>query len=435
MSSKKIKSQLQDFLQFKNGKSSPERSELGQIPVYGSNGIIGSADTYNSNENTIVVGRVGSYCGSVHLSKKKCWVSDNAIICLSKNERESLYWYYYLKQCNLNQFRSGSGQPLLNQSTLNSIECEIPNLQETRIKAGLILERFDELIARNQRINQTLEEMAQAIFKSWFVDFDPVKAKAQIIAQGGSEQDANLAAMEVISGKTRDQLAALQKINPEQYTQLHTTASLFPSAFEDSELGEIPEGWEASTIGNEVKIVGGGTPSTKNPEYWDDGIHHWTTPKDLSNATSKVLINADRKITDEGLATISSGLLPKNTVLMSSRAPVGYLALAKIPVAINQGYIAMICDKKITPEFTLLWANSMMDEIKQRASGTTFPEISKTNFRVIPVIVPTDEILNLFTSKVKPIYEQIETNEIAKNYLKEIRDGLLPKLLSGEIEV
>lgn len=435
MSSKKIKSQLQDFLQFKNGKSSPERSELGQIPVYGSNGIIGSADTYNSNENTIVVGRVGSYCGSVHLSKKKCWVSDNAIICLSKNERESLYWYYYLKQCNLNQFRSGSGQPLLNQSTLNSIECEIPNLQETRIKAGLILERFDELIARNQRINQTLEEMAQAIFKSWFVDFDPVKAKAQVIAQGGSEQDANLAAMQIISGKTRDQLAALELTHPEHYTQLHTTASLFPSAFVDSELGEIPEGWEASTIGNEVKIVGGGTPSTKNPEYWVGGIHHWTTPKDLSNATSKVLINTDRKITDEGLATISSGLLPKNTVLMSSRAPVGYLALAKIPVAINQGYIAMVCDQKITPEFALLWANSMMDEIKQRASGTTFPEISKTNFRVIPVVVPTDEILNLFTTKVKPIYDQIETNELAKNYLAEIRDGLLPKLLSGEIEV
>src|SRR5690606_29112217 len=108
-------------------------------------------------------------------------------------------------------------------------------------------------------INQTLEEMAQAIFKSWFVDFDPVKAKAQVIAQGGSEQDANLAAMQIISGKTRDQLAALEHTHPEQYTQLHTTARLFPSAFVDSELGEIPEGWEVASLGEYVSIKRGGS--------------------------------------------------------------------------------------------------------------------------------------------------------------------------------
>ncbi len=98
---------------------------------------------------------------------------------------------------------------------------------------------------------------------------------------------------------------------------------------QESELGEIPEGWGVSQIGDEVTVVGGGTPSTKNPEFWEDGTINWTTPKDLSNQVDKVLIDTDRRITQAGLNRISSGLLPVDTVLMSSRAPVGYLASPK----------------------------------------------------------------------------------------------------------
>src|SRR5690554_7116104 len=236
--------------------------------------------------------------------------------------------------------------------------------------------------------------MARAIFKSWFVDFEPVKAKIAALEAGGSEEDALLAAMQAISGKGEAELTRLQPEQPEQYAELRATAELFPSAMQDSELGEIPEGWVVSQIGDEVTVVGGGTPSTKNPIFWEGGRISWTSPKDLSNLADKVLVETERKITEAGLAKISSGLLPINTVLMSSRAPVGYLAMAKIPVAVNQGYIAMKCEKVLSPEFVVQWCEAHMDEIKSRASGTTFAEISKKNFKIIPVVVPPESLMS-----------------------------------------
>lgn len=284
-------------------------------------------------------------------------------------------------------------------------------------------------IELNRQTNQTLEHIAQAIFKSWFADFEPTRAK---IAAKQTGQDPERAAMATISGKT---LEDLDQLSPEQQKQLKTTAALFPDALVDSELGEIPEGWEWSEIGNEVAVVGGGTPSTKKEEFWEGGHINWTSPKDMSNLTDKVLLETDRKITEAGLAKISSGLLPINTVLMSSRAPVGYLAISKIPIAINQGYIAMKCEDRLTPEYIVQWADSVMDDIKQRASGTTFAEISKKNFKIIPVIVPEKEVVSEFSQIATGLYEKITEalNEVKS--LTETRDALLPRLLSAEMEL
>src|SRR5690554_483926 len=136
MSAEFISAPLSEYLRFKNGKSSPDRDDEAPFPVYGSNGLIGHADKINSDQNTIIIGRVKSYCGSVHFSAKPCWVSDNAIICTSKNPEDSLFWYYFLTFSDLNQYRSGSGQPLLNQGTLNSISCEVPRALTERIRIG-----------------------------------------------------------------------------------------------------------------------------------------------------------------------------------------------------------------------------------------------------------------------------------------------------------
>ncbi len=293
--------------------------------------------------------------------------------------------------------------------------------------------------------------MAQALFKSWFVDFDPVKAKisakdAWINLHGAIPatdspvyadyaQSLCAAAMSVISGKTTAQLEAFATQNPKQYQSLKATADLFPDAMQESELGDVPEGWEVSEIGKEVTVVGGGTPSTKTPEYWENGTNHWTTPKDLSGLSDKIITDTERKITDAGLAKISSGLLPVDTVLMSSRAPVGYLALAKVPIAINQGHIAMKCEKVLTPEYVIQWCDSVMHEIKQRASGTTFAEISKKNFNVIPVIVPKHEIVTAYSKVVGDVYQGIENNVMENQSLTQLRDTVLPKLLSGELSV
>jgi len=323
---------------------------------------------------------------------------------------------------------TGSTFPNVGKDLLNNFEIQTVSKVEAILISDLLV-GLENKIEINRQINQTLEEIAQTIFKSWFVDFEPVKAKMAAKEKG---QDPQRAAMLAISGKTEE---AFEQLSPEQKRSLAETATLFPEAMQDSELGEIPEGWEVSRIGNEVDVFGGGTPSTKKKEFWDGGIFHWTTPKDLSGISEKIICNTPRKITKAGLKQISSGLLPVNTVLMSSRAPVGYLAITKVPIAINQGYIAMVCNKKLTPEYILQWANSTMDDIKQRASGTTFAEISKRNFKVIPIIIPTTDVLYEYSKFGNEFYNLTYENMKTIEQLSQIRDLILPKLLSGEIKL
>lgn len=308
------------------------------------------------------------------------------------NIADSEFIYYFFKSHqgryellkNASQVGTpGIGQPL---TSLKNIEIKLPSLGEQR-KIAKILSDLDDKIHINNQINQTLESIAQALFKSWFVDFDPVRAKIAAKQEG---KDAELAAMCAISGKSEIEL---QQMAEDDFAALRATAALFPDGLVESELGEVPKGWEVSTVGEQVQTVGGGTPSTKNVDFWDDGIHYWTTPKDLSNLTDKILLNTERKITDAGLKKISSGLLPKDTVLMSSRAPVGYLALSKIEVAINQGYIAILPNMKYSAEYLIQWCEANMAEIKGRASGTTFQEISKKNFREISFVCPDDKVV------------------------------------------
>lgn len=162
---------LEDIADFKNGKSSPDRNDTSNYHVFGSNGIIGRADQYNSPEGTVIVGRVGSYCGSVYFSKNKCWVTDNAIIGLPSENTDARFLYYLLLNLNLNNHRGGSGQPLLNQGILNSIEVSVPSFDEQHAIAR-ILSDLDDKIGLNRRMNETLEQIAKAIFKRWFIDFE-----------------------------------------------------------------------------------------------------------------------------------------------------------------------------------------------------------------------------------------------------------------------
>jgi type I restriction enzyme S subunit len=203
----------------------------------------------------------------------------------------------------------------------------------------------------------------------------------------------------------------------------------------DSELGLIPKGWQVQPVGEVINCVGGGTPSTADSKYWEGGTHHWTTPKDFSSLQAPFLVNTERRITDAGVSKISSGLLPIDTLLMSSRAPVGYLAISAIPVAINQGFIAMKCNERASHYFMLNWCQQNMTEIQGRATGTTFAEISKQNFRRIPVILPPTELMSVFTAEVTSIYTQITSNLYQSRTLAALRDTLLPRLLSGELSV
>jgi type I restriction enzyme S subunit len=194
-------------------------------------------------------------------------------------------------------------------------------------------------------------------------------------------------------------------------------------------------GGRESTIGEEVRVVGGSTPSTTKPEFWEGGTHHWATPRDLASLASPVLLDTERRVTDAGLAQISSGLLPAGTVLLSSRAPIGYLVISQVPVAVNQGFIAMICDKALPNYFVRLWAQDNMDAIVANANGTTFLEISKKNFRPLPVTVPPKPVLDEFVRRVEPLHRRMVLNLEESRTVAALRDALLPKLLSGAVRV
>ena len=293
-----------------------------------------------------------------------------------------------------------TGVPHTNLGILRGTPVPLPPLPEQRAIAH-ILGSLDDKIELNRRMNETLEAMARALFKSWFVDFDPVRAKAE----------------------GRD--PGLPK----------PLADLFPARLVDSELGETPEGWNVKPVGDLADVIGGTTPSTKEPRYWDGGTNAWATPKDLSGLSVPVLLDTERRITSAGLSQVGSGLLPKGTVLLSSRAPIGYLAVAELPVAINQGFIAMVAKAGTANLFLLLWASVAHEEIVSRANGSTFLEISKSNFRPIPVVTPSAQVMQAFERLLRPMYERIVQCARESSTLATLRDSLLPKLISGELRV
>ncbi|MGA9771410.1 MAG: restriction endonuclease subunit S [Blastocatellia bacterium] len=296
--------------------------------------------------------------------------------------------------------QTGTAVPHISAKQIGDFEFPFPPIEEQQ-KTVDLLGAIDDKIELNRKMNATLEQLAQALFKSWFVDFDPVKAKA--------------------AGRALEGMDA-------------ATAALFPSKFEENKVELIPKGWRVCTISDLVKAVGGATPDTKQADYWERGIHHWATPKDLSRLSSPVLLESERRITDAGLKRIGSGLLPVGTVLMSSRAPIGYLAISEIPVAINQGFIGMIPKQGISNLFVLFWAKFNQQAILDRANGSTFLEISKASFRPIPMICPDEKVMTAFDNIVRLLYQRIVINETEILRLAEIRDLFLPKLISGQIQ-
>jgi len=297
---------------------------------------------------------------------------------LDANNLTSNEFVYYLLKHNINQIKqktNGAVFDTITRETLDNIFVEIPSLKEQQHIVE-VLSALDDKIELNRQTNATLEAIAQAVFKEWFVDFRYPGATGELV---------------------------------------------------DSELGPIPKGWRLQKLGEILDIFGGTTPSTKVKEYWN-GENWFVTPKDLSTLESPFLLKTERKISSKGVEQISSGVLPTGTLLLSSRAPIGYLAITCIPVSINQGFIA-INSKETSNLFMLLWLRNNMDVVVSRANGSTFLEISKSNFRDIDIVIPDKFVIGLFERQVGPIFDQIRLNETQKISLTLIRDLLLPKLL------
>jgi type I restriction enzyme, S subunit len=216
--------------------------------------------------------------------------------------------------------------------------------------------------------------------------------------------------------------------------QNKTLEQLVETLFRQWFVEEAEESWEVGKIDNVVSVKGGTTPSTTKPEFWNGNVY-WTSPRDLSNNDSIFLFDTERKISEKGLAQIGSGLLPVGSVLLSSRAPIGYLTITEIPVAINQGYIGIICDKIVSSYFIFLWLKGNINSVINAANGSVFLEISKSIFRELELQIPPKEKLKYFDQVVEPIFMKIKTNNIEIKSLAELRDFLLPKLMSGEVRV
>ncbi|CAK8722546.1 restriction endonuclease subunit S [Candidatus Electronema halotolerans] len=394
---------------------------IGNFRVFGTNGPIGWHNEPLCTFPSVIVGRKGAYRG-IHFSPEPFFVIDTAFYLKPKEDFDIKWAYYELLTHDINSMDSGSAIPSTSRYSFYTLPVLLPSKDEQKAIAH-ILGSLDDRIDLNRRMNETLEAMAQALFKSWFVDFEPVIDNALASGKEVPKELAGRAAVRAELGDKRKPLPA-------------EIRALFPDEFVYSdEMGWIPKGWRISEIGNEVDVVGGGTPSTTNQDFWENGNYHWTTPKDLSGKKDKVLLKTERKITEAGLKKISSGLLPVDTVLLSSRAPIGYLALAKVPVAVNQGYIAMKCNRNLPSVYILQWADSFMDDIKRRAGGTTFAEINKKNFRTITVLVPNEKSLNAYKNIVNGFYDSISESIAISFSLATIRDTLLPKLLSGELRI
>ena len=335
-------------------------------------------------------------------------VCSTEFIVLTPNSPADLrFLYFLLKSSEVRQRlsdiatgTSSSHQRVRPEDILN-LEVECLDSVIERQNCSNVLMALESRISLNVEIAKTLEEIAQTIFKSWFVDFDPVKAKMAEEKPVGMDD---------------------------------ATAALFPDRMEDSELSPIPKGWELSQIGDEVECVGGSTPSTSNSEFWDGDIC-WTTPKDLSKQIGLITTTSERRITSKGLEKISSGVLPVNSVLMSSRAPIGYLSINAVPSAINQGFIALRQNPKFAPLYLLFWLQTNMAEIKNRAGGGTFAEISKTAFKSIPFVVPDEGILKKYEEISEPILLQLAALTLQNQELIELRDSLLPRLITGELQI
>lgn len=252
-------------------------------------------------------------------------------------------------------------------------------------KIASVLAAYDELIEKNARRIQILEDMAQALYREWFVEY-----------RFPGHEDVELV---------------------------------------DSELGAIPMGWHVSTFGDAFQVVGGATPSTKCPEYWDGGTINWYTPSDLTRHGHMFIDKSSRRITQAGLDACSATLFPAGSVMMTSRATLGVLAINTEPACTNQGFITVLPNERLPAAFIYFLLASKAAEIEALASGATFKEISKRSFRTIRFALPPVDLVTRFTKLTDPMLGLIR-NLIRQNAnLRATRDLLLPRLVSGEIDV
>lgn len=318
----------------------------------------------------------------------KDYIASTKLMVLRAHEDVDPQYLYQILRSNdtlaqlqmLAESRSGTF-PQITYSELSNIMVSLPS-QKAQKNIVSILSSLDRKIELNNKINADLEEMAQAIFKNWFVDFEPFK-----------------------DGK-----------------------------FVDSELGMIPEGWKVGRLEDIANIVGGSTPSKAKPEFYTQKGIAWLTPKDLSNHPAVYSSRGEIDITQEGYNSTSTKLMPRGTVLFTSRAPIGYISIAQNDICTNQGFKSLV-PRKAGTCFLYCFLKYVTPEIENKSTGSTFKEASGALMKSLQVIMPEQKVFEEFEEIVSPLFARIESLEKENSRLSLLRDTLLLRLMSGELEV
>ncbi len=295
---------------------------------------------------------------------------------------------------------TGAAQQNLSGELVRNFEFDFPPV-EIQNAIGELLGTLDEKIRVNQQIASTLEQIAQTVFKSWFLDFDPVHAKARGAQPVGMNAE---------------------------------TAALFPDSIEESELGNIPKGWKVGTISNLCsRIANGSTPLRSNQSFWEGGDIPWFKTGELDDG---YVLTSGERITSMGLDNSSCKIFPANTVLIALYgATIGRLGIISNDAAFNQACCAMIAKDEVGLPFLFLSLFSRKLLFVNSGMGAAQQNISKEIVENCPLVIPTEKVLLEFDDLMAPIFEKLKSIRFENQALGELRDSLLPRLISGELEI
>jgi len=354
----------------------------GPVPVFGTNGQCGTHDVALFEGPGVVLGRKGQGPLGVEWVDGDFWVIDTAYaLSLRRVDVDLKFSYYLIKYVGLNHLKDGTSNPSLGRGTFGAQLFPLPPLAEQRRIAG-ILGALDDKIELNRKMNETLEQMAQAIFKSWFIDFDG-----------------------------------------------HTE-------FEDSELGRIPKGWRVVGLGETGKWVSGGTPSKDEPSYWNGDVP-WFSAKSMGQLW---LSDSDQRLTKLGVER-GSRLVPRKTVLFIVRgmslANEWRIGLTTREVALNQDLKGIVDDGRVVPELLLAWLLHMREEIRGKAdeAGHGTKRLPTEILQSFSLVMPERPQQEELAKPIMSLLAKIEANLAESETLAALRDTLLPKLISGELRI
>lgn len=389
---------LDTFVTLQRGYDLPSQDRVvGNIPVIAANGPVGFHNESKVETQCVVLGRSGSV-GNPQLISEPFWPLNTTLFVKDFHGNSPVFVYYALKTIDFKSFDAGGTVPTLNRNHLTQIRVPLVELTHQEV-IGRILEGQDEKISANNALSKTLEEIAHTIFKSWFIDFDPVKA--------------NMAGEKPVG--MDDGMAAL-----------------FPDSMEDSALGLVPTSWNHVPLTDLFDVVSGGTPRTTEESFWGGAIP-WFSVVDAPESGRCFFIKTEKSITEQGVSKSAAKIVRPGVTIISARGTVGKTAIAASPSSFNQSCYGLV--GKYGDFYTYLLVKHMVTRLRNIAHGGMFDTITRETFSALTVPNPMKPVINAFEKLVEPMFAQIKHLQYQSEQLATMRDALMPRLISGELQI